>query len=219
MTPDSMRLAPKWGFIVYRCTYRDDDAWHRFITEWRSMASAVVRRCYKDAESIMKSFDLKVIEDRATLEGASPKDVRARHIFWARSDPLFVPFSNRTAKRIRAQDPIQTRYDFCVHVDAAALQSCLEYIALPEEKRDIWPSRDSAPFVNVVTCQVLDLYGYNDKCGKIVKMTEEMHYGKRLAVRGFFPNVIPSMYCEIYEEMFAGWLAGRHHKMNGVICI
>ena len=131
--PDSIRLALSWGFIVYRCTYQDDAAWHKFITAWRSIVLSRVRRYYREGERLTKTFNMTVKEERPSLENASPEEVRAQHLAWARSDPRYAAPEDDVTK-----DKFWTRYDFCVHVDIEDLQSCLRYIALSKEEKKVY---------------------------------------------------------------------------------
>jgi hypothetical protein len=38
-----LQQVPLWGFLIYRCDYRSDDAWKTFINEWSNRV-----RCYLD---------------------------------------------------------------------------------------------------------------------------------------------------------------------------
>lgn len=69
----SYRGQEKWGFIIYRCTYKDDAQWARFmelLNEWTQ----------KNLESdkaldLMDSLDWNV-QDDPKLDGASQEEIR-----------------------------------------------------------------------------------------------------------------------------------------------
>ncbi|WQF79052.1 hypothetical protein CDEST_04066 [Colletotrichum destructivum] len=64
----------KWGFVVYRCTYGDDELWNRYLTRLK-------RFCHDDlvenrrAELLEQNLDWVVIEDRVMLDNASRSDM------------------------------------------------------------------------------------------------------------------------------------------------
>jgi hypothetical protein len=70
---------------------------------------------------------------------------------------------------------------------------------------------DTAPFVNIVTCQVIPEY---DGMQKVV---EDVYEGERAAVKAFLPDVMTNMYGEINDELFDRWLNGRDCDENGIV--
>ncbi|KAI6840176.1 hypothetical protein KC342_g3003 [Hortaea werneckii] len=107
----------KWGFVIYRCTYKDDRDWERF-------KATVHRRTQEDmADSdvpeVANFLEWTFVDDRESLEGASKDYLRARHKAWA-------------AKAFRAENPRALydtsdgpRYRYFIQVDEEALQSVL----------------------------------------------------------------------------------------------
>jgi hypothetical protein len=130
----------KWGFVIYRCTYADDQGWDRFKQlvhgrTWESMQSS-------DAPEVADSLEWTFVEDRSALDGASRSQLREHFKQWAAK--AFV------SEQPRAQDDTQSleslmfgvpRYNYFVQVDDEALQSVL---AAP--KRDL----SGKGFVNFV---------------------------------------------------------------------
>ncbi|KAI7203894.1 hypothetical protein KC316_g962 [Hortaea werneckii] len=107
----------KWGFVIYRCTYRDNQDWERF--------KAIVHRrtqedmADSDVPEIANSLEWTFVDDRDSLEGASKDNLRARHKAWA-------------AKAFRAENPRAVydtsdspRYRYFIQVDEEALQSVM----------------------------------------------------------------------------------------------
>jgi hypothetical protein len=127
----------KWGFVIYRCTYRDDQAWNRFkqIVHTRTQDDMAD----SDAPEAADSLEWTFVDDRVTLDGASKDQLRARFKQWAAGAIV--------AENLRAEQN-QTfgvpRYRYFVQVDEQALQSVLSAPALD-------PSRKG--FVNFVDSQ------------------------------------------------------------------
>ena len=66
--------ALKWGFIVYRCTYGDDDAWAKFMEYLNTRVR--LNLIEDDCEDLWDRLDWCVQEDPA-LDNATSEDVRA----------------------------------------------------------------------------------------------------------------------------------------------
>ncbi|THY68630.1 hypothetical protein D6C97_00163 [Aureobasidium pullulans] len=105
----------KWGFVVYRCTYDDDEAWAQLMEHIKTRTIDSVK---SDGigTGMIDRLDLPVIED-PTLEA-----------FVADSGNGFLRTPNSRASdsdedlldSLLAMTP---RYNFCIHVDAGSLES------------------------------------------------------------------------------------------------
>lgn len=64
----------RWGFVIYRCTYDDNEKWARFI----EFLNTRVRLNLQDegGENLFERIDWAVQEDRESLDGAGPVAVR-----------------------------------------------------------------------------------------------------------------------------------------------
>jgi len=65
---------PKWGFIIYRCDYRDDSAWARFIDRWSQFVNAWLIQ--KRQRELIETLKWNVREDCAAFNRATVEDVR-----------------------------------------------------------------------------------------------------------------------------------------------
>ena len=87
---------PKWGFVIYRGTYADDSLWLKALALLKSNAYELLRSFDIDVklnhpdnstpgceELLGPDLQWTVIEDRATLDGATKDAVRARFREWA----------------------------------------------------------------------------------------------------------------------------------------
>lgn len=106
-----------WGWVIYRCTYDDDEGWARFKEIIQQRARATIEE--SDAPELLNTLKWEFVEDRATLDGASRAYLRTRFKAWAKDAMLSEkPF-------LEAGNPgsIIPRYSYFVQVDESALKS------------------------------------------------------------------------------------------------
>ncbi|KAI7466088.1 hypothetical protein KC357_g7469 [Hortaea werneckii] len=107
----------KWGFLIYRCTYRDNRDWELF--------KAIVHRrtqkdmAYSDVPELADSLEWTFIEDRNSLEDASKDHVRTRHREWA-AEAFRIEIARAASDTFDCP-----RYRYFIQVDEEALQSVL----------------------------------------------------------------------------------------------
>jgi hypothetical protein len=113
----------KWGWVIYRCTYGDDPAWHRFLDQLKDHQTELLRETYR-ADDLVPSWDWIVQEDPA-LDGATKDEVRRRYrqlrtsLVEAEVPDDIADFKKQALGR---ESP---RYNFCIHVGSEALESVL----------------------------------------------------------------------------------------------
>lgn len=76
----------KWGFVIYRCTYEDDEGWELFKHLLHERTENTIQP--SDAPEATDSLEWTFVEGRAALEGASRPQLRYRFNRWA--DLAFV---------------------------------------------------------------------------------------------------------------------------------
>ena len=64
----------RWGFVIYRCTYDDDDEWARFMEFLDTRVRLNLQD--EDGEDLYERIDWAVQEDRESLDGARSDAVR-----------------------------------------------------------------------------------------------------------------------------------------------
>ncbi|WYZ42284.1 hypothetical protein EsH8_V_001179 [Colletotrichum jinshuiense] len=103
----------RWGFVVYRCTYDDDDLWNRYLAQLKkNLYDELVEG--RRAELLEQYLDWVVIEDRDNLQNASKADVRKHFNQWV---------SQHSAEIARYPLAIDLpRFKHCLYVD----QKCLD---------------------------------------------------------------------------------------------
>ena len=158
----------KWGFVIYRCTYQDDEAWGRFKQIVLERAQEDMQE--SDAPEVADKLEWTFVEDRAALDGASRSQLRERFKRWAAQA---IVTEQPRAKAEIEQDPAPTfgipRYNYFIQVDKEALQSVL---AAPK----IDPSGEGfVNFVNARWAPLGDRYPDNndDRHDPIDGCTEE----------------------------------------------
>lgn len=152
-----IHVAPRWGFVVYRCSsYADDFAWNRFISMWKDMVFSFVSDIFDGGPRLAKNFEMVIKED-PSLEGANVETVRAIHQAWAASESFSYDCTDRDSRT----DPLKPwlLYEYCVCVDADALASCLNYLSTREGQKRHFPFSNighgyttKIPYVTVVRC-------------------------------------------------------------------
>ncbi|KAK3347126.1 hypothetical protein B0T25DRAFT_461972 [Lasiosphaeria hispida] len=109
---------PKWGFLIYRVSYDDDEAWQRFMGILNRVSDNWIRRSRK--ERLLPYLFWTTMEDRAAFEGASKDAIRDHFRNW---------ISTRSVERDGpgADNPIiaerSPRYRACLYVDKEVMES------------------------------------------------------------------------------------------------
>jgi hypothetical protein len=106
-----------WGFVIYRCTYKDDEKWKSFMDRFHK---EIEKSMYgPEGQAVLKKLVITVLED-PSWEDASTATIRAHFHDWCDQNAereQGVPFpSNRRYWK-------GWRYNFCVHMDSYALES------------------------------------------------------------------------------------------------
>lgn len=111
----------KWGFSIFRCTYSDDDAWHRYVQYIRDEA---INNLELVGQKFLleKYLDFPVVEDRGQLDGASKSLVRSVFADQAERDRQTEHGGPGTASQFARMIP---RFNYCIYVDQACLDTLL----------------------------------------------------------------------------------------------
>jgi hypothetical protein len=123
-----------WGFVIYRCTYENDDDWDEFMERLRYQTRDSLE-AYNGLD-MMDSLSMTVFEDQSVFDGASTTIVREHFKQWAATAP----------QQEQGTGPaLSQRYRYCVQVDAVALKSVIHDAPAP-------PANDTFDegFVNVI---------------------------------------------------------------------
>ena len=124
----------KWGLAIFRCTYADDAAWRRFMAIVNARTRASLE--YYGTPKLLHSLEWSVQEDPSSLDGASTDVVRRRFAEWV---------AGAMRREANASRGFATRFQYCLHVDAAALKSVVQDAPQPPD-----PDLGNVGYVNVV---------------------------------------------------------------------
>lgn len=128
----------KWGFVIYRCSYSDDQAW----ADCKSIFLGRAHHLLSDKAELANTLDLKVFDDIAAFRDASKEDLRRHFQEWARSAwPREQP---RAQQQVNLFPELLPRYRYFVQIDQAAMESVLENLDI--RNIDPWDTG----FVNLV---------------------------------------------------------------------
>ncbi|TDZ18889.1 hypothetical protein Cob_v008346 [Colletotrichum orbiculare MAFF 240422] len=112
-----------WGFVIYRCTYDDDELWDRYLAQLKSLCHDELVND-KRAELLEPHLDWVVVEDPATLDNASRFQVRKHFNQWVAEQN--VPL--HAAKNYINCFPIQLpRFRYCLYVDKQCLETVIQF--------------------------------------------------------------------------------------------
>ncbi|KAF6819543.1 hypothetical protein CSOJ01_01286 [Colletotrichum sojae] len=107
----------KWGYVIYRCAYDDDDLWNRYLAELKkNIYNDLVRAGRADILGDYPQWD--GIENCDSLDNASKADVGS-HFAGCVSEPIAYQHC-KTVKNPLAAGSIN-RFRYCLYVD----QKCL----------------------------------------------------------------------------------------------
>lgn len=66
--------AAKWGFVIYRCTYANDEDWKRFMDYLNTRTRLNLVR--EGDEDLFERIDWQIQDDREKFEAASTDTLR-----------------------------------------------------------------------------------------------------------------------------------------------
>lgn len=122
----------RWGFVIYRCTYGNDDAWASFMRHLNQKTKQLVLTDTYDSPTLAGSLDWNVQEDQS-LDGASKDEVRRRFKQWVASGARVEFPSDLDADKTRFLPIENPRYNYCIHVDRASLNSVVKHASQPDQ--------------------------------------------------------------------------------------
>lgn len=106
-----------WGFVIYRCTYKSDADWAKFMTLLREKTLRNLKG-YNGLD-LLNQFSPTVFDD-PSFEGATAATLRAHFNQWAVTASEY-----EKSQQIKGPCVRSSRYRFFVMVDQEALESVL----------------------------------------------------------------------------------------------
>jgi hypothetical protein len=105
-----------WGWVIYRCTYANDEEWAEFMARIRYWNEYTLRS--SNALDMLPSVNYRVFENPDLFDNAHPSTIREHFTQWAVTAPQQE--QGEGAYPMRSQ-----RYNYCLHVDQEALLSVI----------------------------------------------------------------------------------------------
>jgi hypothetical protein len=216
----------KWGLLLYRCDYSSDEAWTSLLATVHAEMQLGLE--VLKAPDLLSSLDMTVQEDCATLDGASVNTVRDVFKAWVEGDE---------AKEELSEAPYPgpfwyARYTYCVHIDAAAVESVARAAVEHAKRQEAVGQRAEAAgrpvpqlrsrdlgrigFVNLVRLRPRDVV---DDTGPKVDPEDEEHdedEGDENAVRIPLVSLDPEMYAQLFRPAAFDVLRRHRRKGDGV---
>ncbi|EGE00099.1 hypothetical protein TESG_07421 [Trichophyton tonsurans CBS 112818] len=131
-----------WGWVVYRTSYSDEEAWQKMLNYLREDVMDFLKR-YKRMD-LLPFHERIIMDDKAKFEGATSHDIRDHFATWVVdtvTPKLITALSESEMKQLRdpyKEDPgpewtMGARYNFCLFIDDICLES-MEHMINPVVK-------------------------------------------------------------------------------------
>ncbi|KAL2702574.1 hypothetical protein AAEP93_006872 [Penicillium crustosum] len=118
------REIEKWGWVFYRTTYKDDEAWDIFKQKVDISVRSIINLDPRSEinEAMFDKLKFIFIEDKEKFDGASKEDLRAHFQEWV-ADSFSAENPHADRKLLYDNEPV-ARYRFFFEIDEDALCSC-----------------------------------------------------------------------------------------------
>lgn len=118
------RKIEKWGWVFYRTTYKDDEAWDIFKQKLNISVRSIINLDPRSEinEAMFDKLEFIFIEDKAKFDGASKEELRAHFQEWV-ADSFSAENPRADQKLLHDNEPV-ARYRFFFEIDEDALRSC-----------------------------------------------------------------------------------------------
>jgi hypothetical protein len=134
---DDLGLLPidKWGWVIYRCTYADDEAWARFRARIENESREQIAQ--SDAPEIANRLEWTWVTDSLSLDGISTAALRERFRTWT---------ANEVARQqLEDHDPATiSRFSYFIKVDEEVMRNLTGFLA----PKAGWSGNDFVKFVD-----------------------------------------------------------------------
>ncbi|KAH4415114.1 hypothetical protein HBH92_073650 [Parastagonospora nodorum] len=218
-----LRYSPFWGFLIYRCDYRSDSAWNKFMQKWSTWAKEYTDLHYPSA-GYADRLIFTVKEDKVSLDGASVGKIHGLFSKWTRSEEAFGEY-----REVGFGHVSRPRYTHCVHVDANALDSCLKWFDMPRDKAEkFYISRRDAELGVAAHVNVIRVEKAMVLSPELTEMVlpgeaedEEFENDEDdqgpVSIKLHLPYVLPDMYARLFHVTdMSRWAAGFVSDEDGV---
>ncbi|KAK4149974.1 hypothetical protein C8A00DRAFT_18416 [Chaetomidium leptoderma] len=118
----------KWGFVIFRCTYRSQEKWDKFVALAKAYARAYFEQC--EMQTIYDRMEWTIIEDAAALDGADIVETSRRFREWIDWGP---GRQEMVGTKLSPTLDRYVRYTTFLHIDEESLESVVDDAKAREE--------------------------------------------------------------------------------------
>ncbi|KAJ5506925.1 hypothetical protein N7453_005882 [Penicillium expansum] len=118
------RKIEKWGWVFYRTTHKDDEAWDMFKRTLNLSVRSIIKVDSRSElnKAMFDKLDFIFIEDKAKFDGASKEELRAHFQEWV-ADNFSAENPYADQKLLYDDEPV-ARYRFFFEVDEDTMHTC-----------------------------------------------------------------------------------------------
>ena len=117
----------KWGWIVYRTTYVNDEQWTQCNEFFQDLVREITFMKIGGANHAAKYLDFPVRDNKAAFNNATAAQLRIHFKQWRQSDEAFAEQAMQSNQRRQLWDSM--RYRGFVRINAESMQSILDAAA------------------------------------------------------------------------------------------
>lgn len=132
----------KWGFVIYRTIYDDDDAFQRYMAFLQQSLEESLDMAGRK-ELLLKYHSFIVVDDKKLLDGATKAQVRNHFVAWVEEQNA----AGVIPELARVRKERLPRFNHCLVVDKACMQTFIHYGVQTAQGVQLTPR---------VACAVLD---------------------------------------------------------------
>lgn len=133
----------KWGFVIYRTSYDDDDAFQRYIALLQQEIEEGLDEAGRK-ELLLQYHNFIIMDDKNLLDGATKVQVRKHFVAWV-AEQKAAGVIPELALIEKTKIP---RFNHCIVVDKACMHSLISH--------ESWAPGGETPLAPRVACVVLD---------------------------------------------------------------
>ncbi|KEQ94433.1 hypothetical protein AUEXF2481DRAFT_275991 [Aureobasidium subglaciale EXF-2481] len=115
-----------WGFVIYRTTYLNNEAWIAFLPRlhwWTNDSMEIF-----NGQDVLDKMSWTIFDNAEEFENASVADIREQFRSWTQTAVL--------SEQGVQEAGLSPRYRYCILVDSEALESCVSSPAPPDSDED-----------------------------------------------------------------------------------
>ncbi|EGE01158.1 hypothetical protein TEQG_00210 [Trichophyton equinum CBS 127.97] len=122
----TLKQPATWGFVIYRCSYNNEDAWQTILQKMNDETAATLES--EGEDELVRRHEMIIMEDKAKYDGATSHDIRDHFTSWVFNTVPYITIKVPTESELQL-----TLYNYCLFVDDLCLES-VEHMETPVVK-------------------------------------------------------------------------------------